>query len=254
MTDMNTADSDAAKQAGGRVGGLLRRMGGWALAVAAVLLVAHVAWVNAGSNEWKVVEEKEGIRVSRMKTPGYALMKYKVEMHLDSTLSAVVYYMSDLDTGYDAGATDLQRLQEVAVAPVFYAYDSYKLDLKPFGMLDVVVVNHYVQEPDTKKVRINVYAAPNKKPADPNALRIVHLSDCFTLTPLERGGVDLELLSEMDLGLPYVMQNVFMPAVILDEMKKMRERLKKERYRNGRPAFITEPYPQQDHEPLQAKS
>jgi len=248
---MQTADIDKAKDAGGRKGGRLRLIGVRMLAIVGVLWAAHLTWVNSGSNEWKPVSDKEGIRVWRMKTPGYSIMKYKVEMRLDSKLSDIVYYMSNLDTGYDVGATDIHRLEEVAVAPVFYAYDNYKLDLKPFGNLDVMIVNHYMQEPDTKKVRINVYAAPNKKPASPGALRIVHLSDCFTLTPLEGGGVDLEVLSEMDIGLPYVLQNFFMPEVVFDESKKMREMLKKDKYRNGKPAFITEPYRDPDRKPPQ---
>jgi hypothetical protein len=251
-TIMQTADIDAAKDAGARKGGLLRRMGRWTLVVVAVLFGAHVAWVNSGSNEWNVVSDKEGIRVSRLKSPGYTIMKYKVEMHLDSRVSDVVYYMSNLDTGYDVGATDIRRLEEVAVAPVFYVYDNYKLDLKPFGKLDVMVVNHYVQDPDTKKVRVDVYAAPNKAPVVPDALRVVHLSDSFTLTPLERGGVDLELVSEVDVGLPYVLQNLLMPGVVFDESKKMREMLKKDKYRNGRPAFIAEPYEAADRKPAQA--
>jgi hypothetical protein len=246
---MHETQMNAANDAAPRKRGMARRLGKWTLAVAGILLVAHVTWVNSGSSEWKVVSDREGIRVSRMKTPGYAVMKYKVEVRLDSKLSDIVYYMSDLDTGYDAGATDMLRLQQVAVAPVFYAYDSYKLDMKPFGTLDVMIVNHYTQDPRTKQVRIDVYAAPNKRPADPGAMRIVHLSDCFTLTPLAGGGVHLELVSEMDLGIPYVLQNLFMPDVAFDEMKKMRDRLKKDRYRNGKPAFITELHQDRDPTP-----
>ncbi len=246
---MQTAEIDPAKVSDDSKGRRLRRIGVWMLATLGVLFVAHLTWVNSGSNEWKPVSDKEGIRVWRMKTPGYAIMKYKVEMRLDSKLSDVVYYMSNLDTGYDVGATDIHRLEEVAVAPVFYAYDNYKLDLKPFGNLDVMIVNHYTQDPDTKKVRINVYAAPNKLPTRPGALRVVHLSDCFTLTPLEGGGVDLEVLSEMDIGLPYVLQNLFMPQVAFDESKKMRDMLKKDKYRNGKPAFITELSQDPDRKP-----
>jgi len=222
----------------------LRRLAGrggkWVLGLVAVLFGAHVMWVNSGSSQWEPVSDKDGIRVSKMKTPGYSLLKYKVEMHLDSKLSDVVYYMSDLNTGYDVGASDIRRLEQVAADPMFYAYDTYKLDLKPFGKLDVMIVNEYVQDPVTKQVNINVYAAPNKRAAEPGVPRVVHLSDNFTLTPVAAGGVDLQLLSEMDLGLPYIVQNLVMPGVAHEESAKMREMLKKDKYRNGKPAFITE--------------
>jgi hypothetical protein len=237
---MNDASAKGKGREQGRLARRARRGGKWVLGIVAVLAVAHVAWVDSGSSRWKLVSDTDGVRVSSMKTPGYSLLKYKVEMHLDSKLSDIVYYMSDLNTGYDVGASDIHRLEQVTADPMFYAYDTYKLDLKPFGKLDVMIVNEYVQDPVTKKVNINVYAAPNKRAADPGIPRVVHLSDNFTLTPLASGGVDLQLLSEMDLGLPYIVQNLVMPGVAHDESAKMRAMLKKDKYRNGRPAFITE--------------
>jgi hypothetical protein len=232
--------NDSTAKDKGRFARLARRGAKWTLGIVATLFVAHVVWTGSGSSQWKLVSDKDGIRVSSMKTPGYSLLKYKVEMHLDSKLSDIVYYMSDLNTGYDVGASDIRRLEQVSADPMFYAYDTYKLDLKPFGKLDVMIVNEYVQDPVTKKVAINVYAAPNKRAVDPHVPRVVHLSDNFTLTPLAAGGVDLQLLSEMDLGLPYLLQNLVMPGVMHEESVKMRDMLKKDKYRNGKPAFITE--------------
>lgn len=230
-------DSTAATNS--KTGSRLRSAGKWVLGLLAVLYVAHLAWTNSGSNEWEPVSDKDGIRVWSMKTPGYSLLKYKVEMRVESELSDIVFYMTDLDTGYDVGATDIQRLENIAVAPVSYAYDTYKLKLDPFGKLDVMILNYYTQNPETGVVTINVNAAPNKKPVDPSVPRVIHLSNTFTLTPVP-SGVDLQLISEMDLGLPYILQNLVMPKVAHEESAKMRETLKKEKYRNGKPAFITE--------------
>lgn len=215
------------------------------LALVVVLFVAHIAWTNSGSNEWKVVSDRDGIRVSTLKTPGYSLLKYKMEMHVDSRLSDVVFYMSDINTGRDVGGVEIQRLQEVVAEPTIYAYDNYKVDLSPFGLVDVMIVNHYVQDPETKKVTINVYAAPQKKPVEPNIMRVLHLSNMFTLTAVKTGGTDIEFMSEMDLGLPYVLQNLVFGGVVEEEGRKMREMLKKDKYKNKQPAFIVEPYEDQ---------
>jgi hypothetical protein len=206
-----------------------------------VMLVAYIAWAQTGSGEWKLVSDEDGIRVWSMKVPGDTLKKYKLQMHVDSHLSDVVFYMSDLNTGYDVGATDIRRIEEVKDDPVFLAYDTYKLDLKPFGKLDVVIVNHYAQDPKTGVVRLNVQAAPNKIPVNPDVPRVKRLSNRFTMTPVASGGVDIELLSEMDLGLPDVLQNLVMPSVTHTEFAKMREMFKKEKYRVGKPAFIVDP-------------
>lgn len=225
---------------GSKAGARFRRAAKWFLGLLLVLVVADIAWTRSGSSQWTPVSDKDGIRVSSMKTPGYSLLKYKVEMHVDTPLSGIVFYMSDLNTGYDVGATDILRLEEKVAPPVFYAYDNYKLNLSPFGRLDVMIVNQYVQDPVTKKVGINVYAAPNKKPVERDVMRVVHLSNNFTLTPVPAGGVDVELVSEMDLGLPYLLQNLVMPGVAHEESGKMREILKRDKYRNGKAAFITE--------------
>ena len=225
------------KKAGGRLAKLLKITG----LVVGLLFAAHIVWVQTGSSEWSLVSDEDGIRVWSMKPPGERLKKYKIEMHVDSHLSDVVFYMSDLNTGYDVGASDIRRIEQVLDDPVFLAYDTYKLDMKPFGKLDVVIVNHYAQDPKTGVVRLNVQAAPNKIPVDPEVPRVKHLSNRFTMTPVDGGGVDIELVSEMDMGLPYVVQNLAMPKVAHEEFAKMREMFKKEKYRVGKPAFIVDP-------------
>ena len=225
------------KKAGGKLAKLMKIAGVLAL----LLVVAHVAWVRSGSYEWTLVSDKDGIKIWAMKPPGSLLKKYKVQMQVQSDLSDIVFYFSDLDTGYDAGGTALRRIEKVADDPLFLVYDTYKVDLPTFGNLDVVIVNHYMQDPKTGVVQINVQAAANKIPVDPAAKRIKHLSNNFTLTPLPNGGTNLELLSEMDLGIPYFLQNLKMAEVWHTEIAKMREILKRPRYRAGRPAFIVDP-------------
>lgn len=237
--------NDSTSQSSSKIAKVLRYGSNAILVLVVVLLVAHIAWTNSGSNEWKVVSDKDGIRVSTLKTPGYSLLKYKLDMHVDSRLSDVVFYMSDLNTGRDVGGVEIHRLQEVVAEPTIYAYDNYKVDLSPFGLVDVMIVNHYIQDPETKKVTINVYAAPNKMPVDPGIMRVHHLSNMFTLTAVKTGGVDIEFLSEMDLGLPYVLQNLVFGGVVEQEGNKMRQMLKKDKFKNKQPAFITEPYENQ---------
>jgi hypothetical protein len=225
------------KKSSGKLAKLMKVTG----VIGVLLLVAHIAWVNSGSSEWEPVSDKDGIRVWSMKVPGEKLKKYKVEMRVTSDISDIVFYLSDLDTGYDAGGVELKRIDKVTDDPAFLVYDTYKLDMKIFGMLDVVIVNHYEQDPKTGVVRENVHAAANKIPLDPEIPRIKHLSNNFTFTPVPEGGTDLVLLSEMDLGIPYVLQNLMMPTVSHDEISKMREILKRDRYRQGKPAFIFDP-------------
>ena len=225
----------------GRTLGVLKRTGIVIASVLVTLLAADLIWTSSGSNQWRVASDKDGIRVSTLKTPGSSLLKYKAAMHVDQDLSGVVFYLTDLHTGADVGASGLRRIEKVSADPVNYVYDTYKLDLpRPFHRIEVMIVNQYSQDPATKQVRLNVYAAPNKEPLDRNITRMVHLSNSFTLTPVESGGTDIESVLEMDLGIPYVLANIAMPGLVDEEMVKMREMLKKDRYKNRKPAFITE--------------
>ena len=231
--------SESTTRASSKGGKALRRAGISVVVVMGALLVGHVAWTNSGSNEWKLVSERDGVRISALKTPGYSLMKYKVNVRFDAELPQVLFTLTDLDTGKDFGASDIKRIEEVAAPSVFYAYDTYKLALpKPFGQVEVVILNQCYEDPKTRQFHINVYAAPNKIPSDGNINRIVHLSNNWTLTPVANGGVDVESVSEMDLGLPYVLANLAMPEVIDAQIKTMREMMKTDRYKQGKPVLL----------------
>lgn len=232
--------NDSTTRAPGKGARVLKRVGLTLGVVLVALLGAHIAWTNSGSNEWQLVSDQDGIRISALKTPGYSLMKYKVNVRFDSELSEALFMLTDLDTGKDFGATDVKRIEEVAAPSVFYAYDTYKLTLpKPFGKIEVVLLNQCYEDPKTKQFHINVYAAPNRIPRDGDIPRVVHLSNNWTLTPVATGGVDVESVSEMDLGLPYVLANLAMPEVLGSQIKAMREVMKTDRYKHGKPVLLS---------------
>lgn len=235
--------SDSTTRTPGKAARVLKRAGLSLGVVLVALLAAHVAWTNSGSNEWEVVSDQDGIRISALKSPGYSLMKYKVNVRFDAELPQVLFTLTDLDTGKDFGASDIKRIEAVTAPSVVYAYDTYKLTLPPpFGQIQAVILNQCYQDPETKRYHINVYAAPNKIPDDGTIARIVHLSNHWTLTPVSGGGVDVESTSEMDLGLPYVLANLAMPDVIGTQINTMREVLKKDRYKQGKPALLSGTY------------
>jgi hypothetical protein len=238
--------SDSTVKKSGRLARVLKVAGLVNAVATVVVLVAHFVWTSSGSNEWRLASDKRGIKVWTLKSPGQSLLSYKVHMHVDSRLSDVVFYLSDLKTGADVGAFDIRRLEQVSAPPLYYVYDTYKLKLpRPFGLLEVMIVNQYRQDPVTKQVTLNVYAAPGKRPLQKNITRVVHLGNTWTLTPVESGGVDVESVLQMDLGTPYVLANLAMPSLVDEEFDKMRATLKKDKFKNRTPAFISEPYADQ---------
>lgn len=232
--------SESTTPASGTGRKVLKRTAWTSGVVLFALFAAHVAWTNSGSNQWQLVSDRDGLRISALKTPGYSLMKYKVNVRFDAELSDVLFMLTDLETGKDFGASNIRRIEEVASPAVVYTYDTYKLTLPdPFGQAEVVILNQAYQDPATKQYHINVYAAPNKIPGDGGVTRISHLSNHWTLTPVQDGGVEVESVSEMDLGLPYVLANLAMPDVIGTQIDTMRRVLKTDRYKQGTPLLLS---------------
>lgn len=237
---MNDPITDALDKPSGKRSRVLKRVGLSLGVVLVALLGAHIAWTNSGSNQWRVVSDHDGLRISTLKTPGYSLLKYKVDTHFDADLSQMLFILTDLDTGKDFGASDIRRIEAASAPSVFYAYDTYQLALPPpFGKVQVVILNQCYQDEATKQVHINIYAAPNKIPDDGSVSRVAHLSNNWTLTPAAGGGVNVESISEMDLGLPYLLANLAMTNVIEQQLDTMREMLKTDRYKQGQPLLFS---------------
>src|SRR5215475_12429303 len=72
---------------------LLRYKGIAVAGVFVVTLAAHVIWTRSGSNEWQVVSDADGIRISTLKTPGESSLRYRANMQVDSRLSDVVAFL-----------------------------------------------------------------------------------------------------------------------------------------------------------------
>lgn len=212
------------------------------LILVAVLYGAHLVWKSSGNSEWEIVREENGLIVYTMKVPGETLLKYKFNMTVDARLTDIVYYMTDINTGAELGAKDLHRIEHLESDPVVINYDTYKIDLAPFGMREVVIVLQYEQDPVTGIVDMNIAAAPGKIPLTDGLKRIQHLSNHWKMTPIEPGKVKLETTSDVDMGIPYFLSNMVLADVVYDTTAQMRELLKKEKFRNQVALYVKEPF------------
>lgn len=204
-----------------------------------VFTAAHLLWKHSGSNEWKEVRSDNGIVISTLKTPGEVLLKYKVNVQFESPLSDVVFYMTDINTGSDLGAIDLVRLDHIVSDPVVISYDTYKLDLgMPLGMREVVLFNQYAQNKQTGDTEIHILAAPGTIPMTKGIKRILHMSNHWYLSRVSDGVTDLEVISEMDLLVPYPLANLATADFIYESTDQMRTLLGTEKYQNKSPLFI----------------
>lgn len=229
----------------GRGRKFLRRVPYILIAFIAVSQLSGFLWKRSGSNEWALKKEKDGIKIWTMKTPGASLVKVKAHMRMQSTLSPIVNFLEGTEVVNDnLGFQDLKVLEKREGPSGFDAYYSYKQNLpQPIGMREIVLLMHHVQDPRTKRIKIDVLAAPNKiPPNNEGIIRLTHLNNIWLLTPVSASEVDIELTVDVDLAgdLPFFMKNLILPEAFYETFDVMRVLLKKDKYKDGKAPFIKE--------------
>lgn len=212
-----------------------------ALTVAAVF--AHFAWKYSGSSEWELKKDENGVRVYTMKTPGSTLLKVKADMQVATSLTSAVFLLrGDESTSDDFGGKDFTVVERIETPQLFMACYSARHPMPPpFRTKEMVVMLNYAQDKATKKVEINVQAAPGRTPPSPNTSRVTHLNNIFRLTPLPNGLIDWEITLDVDMGLFYPLANLSMPEYLFKDLSYHKTLVLTEKYQAARLISVEEP-------------
>jgi len=215
----------------------------WAVLILAILLcIAHFVWNASGSNQWELVMDGDGVKVWTVKTPGSNLVQVKATVRVKSKLAGMVKLLEDLDSCVDAYCYDAQEIRRVNSLPGHSAtYVQYKFDLPGLKTRQYVLFAEHVQDPDSKKLEINVIAAPNFIPRDECCVRVTHLHNNWKLTPLKNDELDIEFTQDTDLGgVPYFLANIALKEGMYKVLRDMQDLMNKDRYRNAHVDYIEE--------------
>jgi hypothetical protein len=125
---------------------------------------------------------------------------------------------------------------------VQYVHDLSKPTHLPITPREFILLMHHSQDPATRQVQINVLAAPNKLAPKVDAIRLTHLNNIWTLTPLPDGKVALAAQADVDLGgsIPYFFKNLMMTEVIKALCTSVRTLSQQDRYVNAKVDYIKE--------------
>ena len=221
---------------------ILKYLGYGALALAVILLIAHLVWNGAGSNQWELAMDKNGVKVWTLKTPGSNLVRVKAATRITSSLGGMVKLLEDLGSCVDAKCYDAKVLQAIDTVPGRYAaYVRFKFDLPGMATRDYVLLQEHVQDPVSKRLEINVIAAPNRVARDPCCIRITHLHNHWTLTPLANRQLDIEFTQDTDIGgMPYVMANLALKLGTYEIIHGMQDLMNMGKYRDAQVGYIQE--------------
>ncbi|WP_116812442.1 hypothetical protein [Steroidobacter cummioxidans] len=212
-------------------------------ALTVVAVFAHFAWKYSGSSEWELKKDENGVRVYTMKTPGSTLLKVKADMQVATSLTSAVFLLrGDESTSDDFGGKDFTVVERIETPQLFMACYSAKHPMPPpFRTKEMVVMLNYAQDKATKKVEINVQAAPGRTPPSPNTSRVTHLNNIFRLTPLPNGLIDWEITLDVDMGLFYPLANLSMPEYLFKDLSYHKTLVLTEKYQAARLISVEEP-------------
>lgn len=204
-----------------------------AISLAILFAIADLVWKMSGSNEWELSKDEAGVKLWTLKTPGSRLVKVKSTVQLKSTLSGMSKLLEDLDSCVDAECFDAKMIERLETPPGQYsAFVRFKYDVPGVHVQEYVLYQQRFQDPETKQIKVDLIAAPDRIPRDECCVRITHLHNTWLLTPRKDGHVDVVFTQDTDAGgLPYPLANIGLIEGTFEVMKGMQALMDKPRYR-----------------------
>jgi hypothetical protein len=213
-------------------------------AVFGLFLALDFGYKNSGSAEWKLEREKNGITMWKLKTPGSRIEKLKLTMKVPTTLAGMIKLIEDTSSCVDVGCNGIRQFDtKILPGGFFNAYYDFKVDLPfPLKTREFVILIQHHQDPATKEIEMNIMAAPNKIPPNPDYIRVAHLNNIWHLTPNEKGEVEIEYHQDSDIGgnIPYFIKNKIAPEALYQLFVKFETIMGLEKFKTAKLDYVKE--------------
>jgi hypothetical protein len=219
---------------------LVKVVGYVSVALMALYLVTSLAWRFSGSNKWEFVEERNGVKVYTLKSPGSDLEQIRCVVRLRSTLGGVIKFLHEPATTTNIGYHDNRTIEQV---DHWLLYGTFQFDLPfPFKPREFVIRSWMHQHPVTKEVQIAASAAPDKLPPNDCCVRVTGMNNTWRFTPLDNGQVELEYTYNTDFGgfIPAVLLNKQRLKFVPDAISKLQGMLEEKHFQNAKLDYIKE--------------
>ncbi len=212
-------------------------MFGFFLILVLLFLIKSI-WTISGSNQWKLVKDKNGIKIYTIKTPGSPLLRVKSVNQVHASLSGLVKLIEAPESCDDVGCFDSKRIEDINSQT---AYCTFKFKMPPpFKAREYVNILQHSQNPENKKIEIHIIAAPNKINRNDKCIRIEHMHNIWNLTPLNNGIVEIEYLQDINLGgaMPFFLTNLILPEVGYKVLDGLQGLMDKEKYKAAKLDYV----------------
>jgi len=199
-----------------------------------LLLVLKLSPASA-QTDWKLVTDKEGIKVYTSIVPDSKIKAIKVECDLDATPAQLVALIMDVKTATDWVYHTKSAVVVKQVSPSeLYYYSEINLPW-PAANRDFVAHLTVSQNPDTKVVTIQGPAVPGLVPAKTGVVRIDHSDGKWVITPTGADEVKVVYTIHVDPGgdLPSWLVNMFATEGPVHIFRNLKVELQKPAFKNS---------------------
>ncbi len=209
--------------------------------VASIAVVAHFYWKYTGSNSWELRKTVDGVTVYTLKEPGSSYLKFKVVGTFNAKLSSIMKVMRDPEACEEIGCYDFAILETVD----YPRYQFYKFTYPygaPFKPRQYVGRSEFRQDPVTKAIYADYKSVNDRLPEDDCCVRVTHMHNIWTFTPLKGGSVQVEfVMNEIPGGfLPYFLFNSIVADTIHKNVPDLQKILDMDKYRNAVVDYVVE--------------
>jgi hypothetical protein len=191
-------------------------------------------------DNWKLVTEKDQIKVFSRNMPGSKIKALKVECVLKARASELVALLLDVETATDwVYKTKSCKLLRTVSSSELYYYSEVSLPW-PLENRDFVAHLRVSQDKTSKVVTVDGPVVAGMVNNKEGIVRVASSKGMWVITPVNDGHIKLMYTLHVDPGgaIPAWAVNLFAAQGPLETFKRMKDQLKLSKYRNASLPFI----------------
>lgn len=208
------------------------------ISILSLLIFTSVA--GFGQTDWKIKNDRDGIRVYTSAVPNSKVKALKVECDFQATLSQLVSVLLDVKTckQWVYHTKSCVLLKQPSPSEVYY-YSEVSLPW-PAENRDFVAHLSVTQDANTKVVTVEGPALHGLVPAKEGVVRITNSKGRWVITPLEKNEIRVEYTLTVDPAgdIPSWLVNLVSSEGPMQSFKNLKGQLTKPEYRNASLSFI----------------
>jgi hypothetical protein len=212
------------------------------ITIAITLFLTFLLQTTRASTEdqWSFLTQKDGIKVYNKSVPNSKVKALKVEVVLNTSLSAVVALLLDVKGAKEwvYHTKSCVLIKQVSPSELYY-YSEVSLPW-PLENRDFVAHVKVAQDKNTKVVIVDAPAVPGFIAAKKGIVRVDHSVGYWVITPMDKGRVSIQYSLQVDPGgiIPAWAVNALSSQGPIESFMKMKQMLLRPEYKNVALNFI----------------